>query len=226
MIEAAIAQAMRGQGTGRDTVRFGAGAATLVCELARGPDADRRAKPLMNLVTEGSLFGAYSQFVDEIVGAPNVRLHCDDEHGGKFLDLAAAIASAPAAAHFYCCGPAPMLAAFEAATAHLPPAQVHVEYFTAKEEKNLAGGYTLQLARSNREFTIPPGRSILQVLQDAGIDIPYSCEQGICGSCETRVLVGEPDHRDAILTDEERAGNKTTMICCSGSKGDKLVLDI
>jgi ferredoxin-NADP reductase len=165
-------------------------------------------------------------FVDELSGVPGVRLHCDDENSGKFLDMAAVIAAAPSSAHFYCCGPAPMLSAFEKATAQLPSAKVHVEYFTAKNEKSLEGGYTVQLARSKRELVIPPGRTILQVLQDAGIDIPYSCEQGICGSCETRVLAGEPDHRDAILSDEERAANRTMMICCSGSKSDQLVLDI
>ena len=95
-----------------------------------------------------------------------------------------------------------------------------------RAEKSLTGGYTVRLARSNLEFTVPPGRSILQVLQDAGMDIPYSCEQGICGSCETKVLAGEPDHRDAILSDEERSANKTIMICCSGAKTDLLVLDI
>jgi tetrachlorobenzoquinone reductase len=165
-------------------------------------------------------------FADVLDGLPNVRLHCGDEHGGKFLDLDDIVAAAPQTAHFYCCGPTPMLAAFEAATAHLPPAQIHVEYFTAKEGKSLEGGYTVQLARSNQEFTIPPGRSILQVLRDAGIDVPYSCEQGICGSCETSVLGGEPDHRDSILTEAERVANKTMMICCSGAKSSRLVLDV
>jgi len=165
-------------------------------------------------------------FVDEFANASNIRLHCDNEHGGTFLDLAAVIASAPQAAHLYCCGPAPMLAAFEGATSHLPRAQVHVEYFTPKEEKSLEGGYIVRLARSNREFAIPAGQSILHVLQGAGFDIPYSCEQGICGSCETKVLAGEPDHRDAILSDGDRAANKTMMICCSGSKGGPLVLDL
>jgi ferredoxin-NADP reductase len=165
-------------------------------------------------------------FVDELVGLPDVRLHCDDEHGGKFPDLARIIASAPQSSHFYCCGPAPMLAAFETATATLPPAHVHVEYFAAKEEKSLEGGYIVQLARSKRELAVPPGRTILQVLQDAGIDVLYSCEQGLCGSCETRVLEGEPDHRDCVLSDDERAANKTMMICCSGAKSDRLVLDL
>ena len=165
-------------------------------------------------------------FADELAPMPNVRLHCDDEHGGKFLDLAAVIAAAPRAHTIIVADPRRCWRRSRPPPRRLPPAQVHVEYFTAKEEKSLAGGYIVRLARSNREFVVPPGKSILQVLQDAGIDIPYSCEQGICGSCETRVLAGEPDHRDAILSDAERAANQTMMICCSGAKSDKLVLDL
>lgn len=166
-------------------------------------------------------------FVHALEEMPNVTLHCDDENSCKFLDIRAIVAAAVTKdAHFYCCGPAPMLAAFDVATAHLPPAQVHVEYFTAKEEKNLAGGYTVQLARSNREVLVQPGQSILQALREIGMTVPHSCEQGLCGACETKVLAGQPDHRDSILTDADRAANKSMMICCSGSLGGRLVLDI
>jgi len=82
------------------------------------------------------------------------------------------------------------------------------------------------LAKSGKEFAVPPGKTILDTLLDAGLDIPYSCTEGICGTCETRVLEGRPDHRDLILTEEERAAGKVMMICCSGSKSDKLVLDL
>ena len=119
-----------------------------------------------------------------------------------------------------------MLKAFEDAMQGRPPEQVHVEYFTPKEQPNLAGGYVVVLTRSGREFQIPPGKSILTVLRDAGIDVPYSCEEGICGSCETTVISGSPDHRDSIMTERERARSKTMMICCSGCKGERLVLDL
>jgi ferredoxin-NADP reductase len=155
-----------------------------------------------------------------------VRFHFDDEAAGKFLDVGAAVTAAPANAHFYCCGPIPMLRAFEEATKPRPPEHVHVEYFTAKEEANLEGGFVVQLSRTGKEFVIPPGKSILEVLQDAGLNVPYSCQEGICGACETTVISGLPDHRDSVLTDAERAANKTMMICCGGCKGDKLVLDI
>ena len=158
-----------------------------------------------------------------------VKFNFDHEPGGKLLDVAAVVAAIPAEAHLYCCGPAPMLAAFEAACARLPKEQVHVEYFTAKPEEPGAGGleqFTVVLKRSGREFVIPPGKTILETLLDAGLDVPYSCTQGVCGTCETPVLEGVPDHRDMLLTEEERAAGKTILICCSRSKTERLVLDL
>ncbi|HVV45354.1 MAG TPA: PDR/VanB family oxidoreductase [Bryobacteraceae bacterium] len=156
----------------------------------------------------------------------NVRLHCDDEFGGRFLDLAAAIDAAPAGSHYYCCGPKAMMAEFEAATRAVPPGRVHVEYFHPAEQPALEGGFLVELARSGRTIIVPPGQTILDTLRQAGFDVPSSCEQGICGTCETRVLAGVPDHRDSLLTEAERAAGRTMMICCSGSKSEKLVLDL
>jgi vanillate O-demethylase ferredoxin subunit len=155
-----------------------------------------------------------------------VHLNFDHEPDGKMFDLAAIVAAVPADAHLYCCGPTPMLQAFEAACKSRPPAQVHVEYFTAKEEAATEGGYTVVLARSGKTFTIPSGKTILDTLLDAKIDVPFSCMQGVCGTCETKVIEGVPDHRDSVLTQAEQAANKTMMICCSGSKSAKLVLDL
>ena len=80
------------------------------------------------------------------------------------------------------------------------------------------GGFTVELARSGEEYFIPEGETILNVLLDAGIDIDYSCELGICGACEQRVISGIPEHRDSILSEEEQAENKRVMICCAGCK--------
>jgi len=142
------------------------------------------------------------------------------------LDLAAVVGQWPAGTHFYCCGPLPMLAAFESATAALPREQVHVEYFTAREPPAVAGGFTVVLAKSGRQFTVPAGKTILETLLDAGMEVPYSCMEGVCGTCETRVIEGVPDHRDLVLSDAEHAEGKTMMICCSGCAGDRLVLDL
>src|SRR5690606_35917104 len=102
----------------------------------------------------------------------------------------------------------------------------HVEYFSAKEEAATGGGFGVELRKSGRESAIPEGKTILDVLLEGGIDIMYSCQEGVCGACETAVISGEPDHRDNILTEAERQASKTMMICCSGSKSPRLVLDL
>ncbi|MCC2096198.1 MAG: oxidoreductase [Hyphomicrobiales bacterium] len=169
---------------------------------------------------------AEAAFLKQLDGRPEATLHFDDEAEGKFLDLKAIVANAPAGSHFYCCGPIPMLKAYEEATANVPEGHMHVEYFTAAEEAATEGGYTVVLQRSGKEFAIPEGKTILQVLREAGLDVTYSCEEGVCGACETAVISGAPDHRDNILTDREREESKTMMICCSGSKDARLVLDM
>jgi vanillate O-demethylase ferredoxin subunit len=101
-----------------------------------------------------------------------------------------------------------------------------VEYFSAREEAATGGGFNVVLARSGKTVFVPEGKTILDALLDAGEDAPYSCMEGVCGSCETKVISGTPDHRDMILTESERKAGKTMMICCSGSKSAELVLDL
>lgn len=155
-----------------------------------------------------------------------VAFNFDGEPGGKLLDIGALVAKAAPETHLYCCGPLPMLAAFEAATASRPPGLVHLEYFTAKDGPASTGGFTVVLARTGRSVMVPPGRTILETLLDEGLDLPSSCLEGVCGTCETKVLEGVPDHRDVVLTQAEREANRSMMICCSGCKSEKLVLDI
>ena len=169
---------------------------------------------------------AGTAFLESLQRKPRVRFNFDEEPGGKMLDIAAVVKAAPANAHFYCCGPLPMLEAFEQATRDLPRERVHVEYFTAKAPPAVEGGFTVVLARKGLTIAVAPGKTILDTLRDHGVDVPYSCTEGVCGTCETRVLEGVPDHRDLILTEAERASNKTMLICCSGSKSEKLVLDL
>jgi len=155
-----------------------------------------------------------------------ILFNFDGEPGGKLLDIAGVVKAAAPAAHLYCCGPLPMLAAFEEATKDLPRERVHIEYFTPKEAPAAEGGFTVVLAKTGRSFVVAPGKTILETLQDAGLDPACSCLEGVCGTCETRVLEGTPDHRDVVLTEAERRASKTMMICCSGSKTDRLVLDL
>ncbi|MCP3465551.1 PDR/VanB family oxidoreductase [Bradyrhizobium sp. CCGUVB23] len=170
-------------------------------------------------------------FLDELDalrsnGGLTVHLDFDDERSGRLCDLPAIVGRAPAQAHLYCCGPVPMLQAFEAATADRPADHVHVEYFQAAEAPATDGGFEVRLARSNRTIAVAPGKTILDALLDAGIAANYACTEGVCGTCETRVIEGTPDHRDQFLSREEQSANKSIMICCSGSKSRTLVLDI
>lgn len=158
--------------------------------------------------------------------AASVVLNFDHAPGGKPLDLAAIINNAPAGTHFYCCGPTGMIEAFERAAESRPRECVHVEYFSAKDAPDTSGGFTVVLKKSKKSILVPPGKTILDVVLDAGVDVPYSCMEGVCGTCEVAVCEGTPDHRDLVLSDNEKAGNKIMMICCSGSLTERLVLDL
>lgn len=156
---------------------------------------------------------------------PHVQLHCTDEAGG-FLDLSRIVAQASAGTHFYCCGPQPMLDAFVEATRAWPAPQVHLERFTPLAPAATPTGLQISLPARGLELSVPAGSSILHVLLDAGVDVPYACEQGICGMCEVRVREGQPEHRDAIKPPEEHDRDGTMMVCCSGSRSPRLVLDL
>lgn len=166
---------------------------------------------------------AFAAEIEKLSG--EVVLHYDDERGG-FLDIAQAVGTLQGDIHAYCCGPAPMLEAFKQACRDHYDDCVHVEYFAAAQAPATAGGYEVELRRSGITLAVSPGKTILGALRDAGIDHPYACEQGVCGSCEARVIEGIPDHRDQVLTPDEKAANRTMMVCCSGSLGSRLVLDL
>jgi vanillate O-demethylase ferredoxin subunit len=95
-----------------------------------------------------------------------------------------------------------------------------------KEQSAMDDAFEVRLHRSCRTVTIPKGETILETLIEEGVDVVYSCMAGHCGTCETRVIEGTPDHRDSFLGDEERSDNKVMMICCSRSKTPVLVLDL
>jgi tetrachlorobenzoquinone reductase len=94
------------------------------------------------------------------------------------------------------------------------------------EDQTSNGGFEVRLHRSGRILAVPAGETILDVLLDAGVNVSFSCTEGICGTCETKVIDGTPDHRDSFLSDEEKAENSKIMICCSGSKSPVLTLDL
>ncbi|MFG0632273.1 PDR/VanB family oxidoreductase [Pseudomonas sp. xss_2] len=157
-----------------------------------------------------------------------VIYHFNDEKDA-LPDLPGYLAGRPADTHFYCCGPTPMLDAFESACENLGYAHAHIERFTAAElppAEDAQDSYSVELSKSGKTLHIEPGLNLLDVLLEAGCDIEYSCREGVCGSCETRVLEGEIDHRDGVLTKAERAANGSMMVCVSGCKSRRLVLDL
>jgi vanillate O-demethylase ferredoxin subunit len=168
-------------------------------------------------------------FGDRLLAQAGVESHFDQERGGA-PDLRHYLAGkgADADVHFYCCGPAPMLAAFEQACEELGLRNVHIERFAAAPDAApvQAGNYIAELARSKKTVPVPAGKSLLDALLDAGMDVQHSCREGICGACETPVLEGVPLHRDSVLSKGERAANRSMMICVSGCQGDRLVLDL
>ena len=170
-------------------------------------------------------------FVDELraLDLP-VTWHLDDEAGGP-PDLRAWLAARPdtGEVHYYACGPAVMLDAFERTCAELGYAHAHIERFAAVAVEAAADArqsYTVELRRSGKTITVAPDSTLYQTLNAAKVAVPFSCEEGICGSCETRVIEGEPDHRDSVLTAAERAANRVMMVCVSGCKSERLVLDL
>ncbi|SEQ27147.1 vanillate O-demethylase ferredoxin subunit [Faunimonas pinastri] len=153
-----------------------------------------------------------------------VHFHFDAE-AGKVMPLLKLAAGVPKVAHVYCCGPARMIDVFRASAGWRPEDNVHVEHFAGTNARPTTA-FDVLLKRQGKEFHVPAGQSIMQVLKDNGVSVAYSCCEGVCGTCETVVLEGEPDHKDNVLSPRERASNKVMMICCSGARTGKLVLDI
>jgi ferredoxin-NADP reductase len=158
-----------------------------------------------------------------------VTWHFDDERGTP-PSLGGMLSDFPPGTHFYCCGPGAMLDAFEVTCTELGHANYHIERFAAAPGAATVAdsqdGYQVQLQRCGKTLDVPAGVSLLDALLEAGVQRDFSCREGVCGACETRVLAGEIDHRDSILSRSERAANKTMMVCVSGCKKGPLVLDI
>lgn len=200
----------------------GIGVTPILCMARRLHDLGRSMSVYYSSRTQ-----AAAAFRDDLIQlSANTVVHIDDEQKGVSLDLADIIAAAPEGSHIYCCGPAPMLEAFKRAGSALPSARIHVEYFANAVADGQGNSFTVRLARTGIDLEVTPDTSILKAVLAAGVNVPHSCEQGVCGACETKVLGGRPDHRDQILTQTERDASKSMMICCSRSLSDRLALDL
>lgn len=159
----------------------------------------------------------------------SVRFHFDDGPQAQKLDLDSALARPEPGVHVYVCGPKGFMDAVlgTARRQGWPEPQLHYEFFGAEPVKSASdGSFEVQLASSGRVVTVGKDQTVVQALDAAGFTIVTSCEQGVCGTCLTRVLEGEPDHRDMYLTPEEHARNDQFLPCCSRSKTVKLILDL
>jgi vanillate monooxygenase ferredoxin subunit len=171
-------------------------------------------------------------FLERIRGsgfASRVQCHFDDGASDQKLDLRALLSEPQAGVDIYVCGPKGFMDAVlgTARAAGWAEARLHYEFFSAEPTKTDAdGSFEVKLASSGRIVAVPKDKTVVQALADSGIEIPVSCEQGVCGTCLTRVLEGEPDHRDVFLTDAERTVNDQFTPCCSRAKSARLVLDL
>lgn len=156
--------------------------------------------------------------------APQVHLHFSDE---QRINLDAVLCDVPEGSHVYTCGPSRLMEAVsERAKAHgYSPEQIHQECFSAEVE---TGGQPFEVvaAASGITVQVAANQTIVEALAQAGLKVCVSCKQGICGSCLTDVLEGEPDHRDHYLTDEEKADGDQILLCCSRAKSARLIIDL
>lgn len=174
---------------------------------------------------------AHAAFVEELedLGC-GFSFHADDKNGGP-PDMVSWLLS-PAfslEAHYYACGPAPMLDSFLNSCSQLGIKHTNIERFKALERKEAAGhehSYTVELRRSGKVLQVAAKQTLLDALLEAHADVGFSCQEGVCGACETEVLEGEPDHKDSVYSLEEHGRRKTMMVCVSSCKSEKLVLNL
>jgi vanillate O-demethylase ferredoxin subunit len=196
----------------------------MLAELKR-----RRADFRLYYCTRAPEKTAFREELDLLAAIGRVVFHYDEGDPAKALDLAALLREPQPGTHLYYCGPAGMMAAAAAASAHWPPGTVHCEYFSGPAAAPPARlqddrPFRVRLAHSGGAYDVPPGESILDVLRREGVETRASCELGYCGACLTRYLEGEPDHRDQILGEVARQTHM--LICCSRATTDELVLEL
>ncbi|WP_286918616.1 PDR/VanB family oxidoreductase [Pseudomonas sp. UBA6753] len=158
--------------------------------------------------------------------ADRVHVYFDDEVP---LNARAVLSNPAAGTHLYVCGPGGYMeyVLSSGRAEGWPEELLHREYFSASAEVSAPGeAFEIEIASSGEVMRVEADQTIIDVLYDAGIDVPVSCEQGVCGTCVTRVLSGIPEHRDSFLTDAQRAANDQFTPCCSRAKSPRLILDL
>jgi vanillate monooxygenase ferredoxin subunit len=171
-------------------------------------------------------------FLQEIGAAPfagRVQFHFDSGPPEQKLDAKALLAKPEPATQLYVCGPPGFIehVVGTAKASGWPSEQIHLEYFgAAPQDTSGDRAFDVKIASTGKTYTVAAGQSVVKALQEHGVEILTSCEQGVCGTCITRVLDGEPDHRDMYFTEEEKAKNDQFTPCCSRARSKALVLDL
>lgn len=167
-------------------------------------------------------------FADELTTRRPERVELCPQNETGLLDLEGLLGVPRVDTAVYCCGPEPLLAAVEERCTSWPRDALHTERFApkAQPDRGPSESFEVELARSGRTLKVPADRSILEVIEDAGVPVLSSCREGTCGTCETGVLEGVPDHRDSLLTADEQAVGDLMFICVSRCRSGRLVLDI
>ncbi|CAL9322129.1 PDR/VanB family oxidoreductase [Streptomyces sp. SudanB182_2057] len=201
----------------------GIGITPIVPMLERAEQRDR----VWELVYGGRTLASMA-FHDALVTRYGERVRVRPEDAYGLLDLDALLGAPRPGTLVYCCGPETLLEAVEERCAHWPAGALHVERFTPREpQAPVRGGvFEVELARSGITVTVPPDKSVLRAVEEAGAQVLSSCREGTCGTCETTVLDGTVDHRDSLLTPAEREAHDTMMICVSRAACPRLVLDL
>ncbi|CAD6543142.1 PDR/VanB family oxidoreductase [Paraburkholderia metrosideri] len=171
-------------------------------------------------------------FVSRILSSDlgrSASFHFSDGEPAQKLDLSTTLKQAPEETHLYVCGPRGFMDAVltEARKQGWPETRLHYEFFGAViEQPTNDASFQVKLASSGLTVDVPPGCTVVQALAENGVEVLTSCEQGVCGTCLTRVLEGQPEHRDSYLTDEEKTACDQFLPCCSRSKTQVLILDL
>lgn len=179
-------------------------------------------------LTYGGRSRASMAFLDTLTETYGERVTIHPQDTSGLIDLEGLLGTPAADTLVYSCGPGPLLDAVAERCATWPAGSLHIERFAAVglSKPVWEGPFEVEIAGSGRVFTVPPEKSVLEVLRTGGIDVDYSCSEGTCGSCEVAVVDGLVDHRDAVLSPEERAEGKLMMICVSRAACPRLVLDV
>lgn len=213
---------------GPDKIFFVAGGIgiTPILSMIRQCVAEKRDWELLYL----SRSRQRAAFFDDLIGLDRnrIRVHFDDEQQGM-CDVSRELRKLGPGVPVYCCGPAPVMSAVTDFAAEYPANPAYMEWFSppaASGEATALGTFTIKINSTGQELTVNTDKSVLEVLEESGFSLPFSCREGMCRTCEVGVLAGDLEHRDYVLSAAEKAAGNCMMICVSRAKSESITLDL